>query len=105
MAQAIGQFSGADQPEDELFTFDFVNDLPLGDTITDAVWAISVAVGVDPTVDDRAVGDPTVFGTRVTQQAAGFLPGVRYVMACLITTAMGSTLELWAYLDGETVGC
>lgn len=105
MAQAIGQFSSADQGENELFTFDFVNDLAPGDSIASAVWEITVAVGVDADVADRAVGDPTIFGTRVTQRASGFLPGVQYVMACTITTTMGNDLELWSYLDGQTVGC
>ncbi len=101
MAQAVGSFSGANQPENELFTLDFVNDLPGGDSIR----TCSVASGTDAHPADRLVGSPTVFGTRVTQRASGFLPGVQYVMACVVMTAMGSELELWAFLPGEAVGC
>jgi hypothetical protein len=105
MAQAIGQFSIANQPESDLFTFDFVNDLPADDAVTAATWACTVASGVDADAADRLVGSPTLFNTRVSQRGAGFLPGVQYVMACTATTRQGNTLVLWAYLDGGVVGC
>lgn len=109
MAQAIGQFSSANQPESELFTFDFVNDLTPGDSILASpapVWGLTVAVGSDPNAQMyRLFGLPTLSGTRVTQAAGGFLPGVRYVMTCVVSTASGLKLELWAYLDGQVVGC
>lgn len=105
MAKAIGCFSAADQSEVDLYTLDFVNDLIPGDAIDTAAWACTVAVGTDPDASSYLLGTPTIFGTKVTQKAGGFLPGIKYVMTATVATRQGLSLVLWAYLLGETIGC
>lgn len=105
MARAIGDFSSANTPETDLFTLDFVNDLVAGDSVVSATWTISVLVGTDNAADSYKIGDPTVFGSKVTQKAAGFLPGVEYCMTAQATTQFGLTPILWAPIQGEAIGC
>lgn len=104
MAKAVGCFSLADVGSD-LFTFDFANRLVAGDSIASASWVVTVADGADPDVGSIAIGSPTIFETKVTQKAAGFLPGVTYTMQANVVTNLGLTPNLWANITGETVGC
>jgi hypothetical protein len=106
VARAVGNFSPTNPPESELFTFDFVNDLRPGDSIASVTsWTNSVVEGVDPNVAGTVVGAATIFGTKVTQRMKNWAPGVIYSSCCLVHTAFGDDLDLWALCPDEAVGC
>lgn len=105
-SKAVGDFSTTTAVQSELFSLDFTYDLQPGDALTTAtpVWDCTVASGVDADPQSH-ISEPTIFGARATCRGASFDPTVMYVLACTVTTVLGNTIQLWAYLTCEEVGC
>jgi hypothetical protein len=100
-------YSPSDNPENELYGLDFVNDLPSGDTISTASWTCTNADDTqvtDPNPSSRLVAGPFIAGTVSTARFSGFLTGVKYTLQATVTTSQGNTLNLFTHVTAETVG-
>lgn len=93
-------FDPSDIGESERFSFDFINDVEAGDTITGATWTCGVAA-ISEGADDGAAacinGPPVFTGTKTTQRVSGLKAGVTYVLRADVTTAKGDLVALWAH--------
>lgn len=100
-------YSPSDNPENELYGLDFVNDLPSGDSIATAAWTCSNANDTqvtDPTPSARIIAGPFISGTVTTARVSGLLTGVKYVLQATVTTTQGNTLILFTHVTAEVVG-
>ena len=91
-------FSEVNVGEKIPLTFDFVNDIPEGPTITSVVWACAVATGNDPNASDCIIGDPLIEGTKVTQEFYNFKAGVKYLVTATVTLSDGSKYVLYSHV-------
>jgi hypothetical protein len=95
-------FDHADPMESERFSFDFINDMQLGDTITAAMWACSVAAKSMLDDPDAAlcVNGPAVFSsTQTSQRVMNMRPGTTYVLTASVRTAALDILTLWSHVE------
>jgi hypothetical protein len=95
-------FDPADTGESERFTFDFINDLEKGDTITGVVWSCEVAAKSalpDPTAPSRVDGPAEYLGTRTSQRISGLLAGVTYALTATVTTNKNDIVMLWSHVE------
>ena len=90
-------FEGKLLSETVLETFDFTSRLALSETISTAAVTATVYSGVD-TASNQVVGTAAITGQKVTQKIGGGLLGVTYLLKCSITTSLGQTLSLSAFL-------
>jgi len=79
-------FSPKTPAAEEFFGFNFVKQLPAGETISSAEWTITVKQGVDPNPSAMLSGSPVISGTKVTQKIVGCVDGVQYCLTCTATT-------------------
>lgn len=84
--------------ESVIATFDFTSRLSASETISTASVAASVFAGTDASPSSVISGAATISGQKVTQKIVGGVLGVMYFLVCTITTSLGQTLELSAYL-------
>lgn len=94
-------FDAADPLESEVYTFDFVKDLPTGETIASAVWTCTVAADSD--ADDAAAssrlsGSPTVIGKKTSHRLLGLVAGVKYLLQAVATTNTGNVIALHSHV-------
>lgn len=87
-----------------------MNDLVEGETLTLAIWDLSVREGVDPDPGSHLIEAPalvtpdgTTAQTATMQRIAGLLPDVRYTVRAVVTTSLGNKLSLWSHIQGEPV--
>jgi hypothetical protein len=84
--------------ETEAFTADFAGGvtprLGTGETITSAVWSVSVVTGVDASPSAMLSGSLAISGAKVTQMITGGVAGVVYRLICTALTSAGQTLVL-----------
>jgi hypothetical protein len=95
-------FDPTDAGESERYSFDFVNDLQVGDAIAAAVWTCEVAaksVGADAGAASRIDGPPVFTGTKTTQRVSGMVPGVIYCLTATVTTNLLDTVSLWSHVE------
>lgn len=85
-------FSPKRSSEAEVFTVDLSQLLGAGETITSAVWSISVVDGSDPNPGVMISGGTSITGARVSQIIAGGVPFVTYAPTCTVQTSAGQTL-------------
>lgn len=83
------------------FIWDFVSSLGPGETILQAVLSASTYMGNDTTPASIVGGPAVVSGTQVYQLILGGLVGQIYGVTCTITTSLGQTLAMSAYLAIE----
>lgn len=103
--KAQGQLSPSNPGENEVYAFDFVNDLLPGEALSGiTTWSIAVVSGVDADPTSHLSGAPLVSGTESSQRIAGLLGSVVYVIAATVQTTFGNTLELWAFLPCYPLG-
>jgi hypothetical protein len=101
MPYAGNDFSPTDPLEESPYAFDFANSLADGDTITATEWACALAeanAGTDADPGTRILGDASSEGSVSTQTCGTFQAGCIYVLTAAVTTALGATLTLWAYV-------
>ena len=110
MAYAGRDFSPAEQAESQTYGLDFVNDLAEGESVTAAVWELTVREGEDPNPGSHLVGPPvlvtptgTTVQTATMQRIKGLLPDVRYTVRAVVLTSASNTLSLWSHIQGEPV--
>jgi len=79
--------------------FDFISRLAVGETISSQQVSASVYSGTDPNPSSLINGAASVQNsTQVWQLLAGGLVGCIYELLCTITTSLGQTLQISAYL-------
>ena len=79
-------------------TFDFTSRLAASETISTAVVTASVYSGTDAAPSSVISGTATISGQKVTQKVTAGTLGVIYTLLCTITTSLGQTLSLTAFL-------
>jgi hypothetical protein len=99
MPRANQDFSPLDPAalETSTFTFDFVNFLGTGETISTATWSIASLLGIDASPSSRLVGTTSVNGTQVLQRIGTGVAGETYRITATITTSASQTLTLYAH--------
>lgn len=96
------EFDVSEADENEVYGFDFINDLANGETITGATFSIAVKSGTDPTPNARLSGGPFLTSTTIAvQRIVGLLNGVVYIVKCLATTTSGNTISLFSHIRGR----
>lgn len=103
-------FSVSDQDENEIYSFDFVNDLSTGELLVGSpppVWTIAVVSGTDAAANSRLSGSPSVVNgpggvlTATSQRIVGLVPGVRYLLRANVNTSQGNAKTLYSHVLGE----
>lgn len=103
--KAQGQFSAANPGENEVYAFDFTNDLQPEEALSGITsWTIGTVSGSDPNANTRLSGAPDITDNLSNQRITGLLPNVVYVVAASVQTTFGNTLELWAFLPCYALG-
>ena len=94
----IGQdFSPTNPAENEIYSFDFVNDLGTGESITSvASVALTVFQGTDGNPSSHLSGGASVSGTVVSQRLANLVSGVTYTFSITVNTSLSNVLELFS---------
>jgi hypothetical protein len=98
-------FDPIDTAESKVLGFDFAPLLRSGDSIA-SVLSMTCALhsGVDAQPSIRALGSPTIVpsdssgaaASGVAQMFGNMVAGASYVLTCVVTTAGGETLDIWA---------
>lgn len=81
-----------------LQTFDFTSCMATPETISTKSVTCTVYQGTDASPSSVISGAATNSGQVVTQKLAGGTLGVMYELLCTITTSLGQTLQMSAYL-------
>ena len=91
-------FEGKLSAETIIETFDFKSRLAASETISTASTVCTVYAGTDASPSSVISGAATISGQTVTQKVTAGTEGVVYILACTITTSLGQTLVIDAYL-------
>lgn len=98
---AGNNFGDASPNEGDDYAFDFVRDIG-GNTITGAEWFCELVTGNDPApssgVGSHLVGGPVFSGSITAQRVSGLIAGNIYRLRAVVTTDVGSTLELYSHV-------
>lgn len=78
--------------------FDFISDLAAGETISSPVVTATVYSGVDASPSSILSGGASVSGTKASQLVKAGVVGTIYELLCRVTTSLGQTLNIAAYL-------
>jgi hypothetical protein len=73
-------------------TWNFLGQIPFGQTISTPVVTISLYSGDDPSISGMALGSPSVSGADVTQKVQSGNPGAIYRLRCTVTASGGAIL-------------
>lgn len=87
--------------ETKKLTFDFLSELGVSETISNASVSASVYSGTDATPSSIVSGSASISGSVVTQAITAGTAGVQYILACSATTSAGQILIITAYLTVE----
>jgi|SRR5687768_3917245 len=82
-------FTDADVGEEEFYGFNFIKDIPAGETIDSVEFFLRSYPNSasDPDAQTRLLGSPIIIGTRAIQKIKIEVGGVRYKLKCIATTA------------------
>ena len=80
------------------YSFDFVNQLASGETLSNPVVTAAVYQGTDPSTSGIVSGSASVSGTTVTQLITAGLDNVTYVLIFEADTSNSQTLQAVALL-------
>jgi hypothetical protein len=72
--------------ETEVFTFDYVHNLAVGEAIQSALITVQVLDGTDANPVSMVLGGASINGTQVMQRLQGGVAGVYYRIICTATT-------------------
>jgi hypothetical protein len=104
-------FDVANPSESEIFSFDFVNELGSGETIS-SVSSITLAVfqGTDNNPNGHLSGGSSISGTTVSQRIGGsgapagnMIAGVTYTFQITINTSLANILTLYSRIPCRAV--
>lgn len=84
--------------ESPVYTADFISSMLPNETILTGVVVASVFSGTDPNPTAIISGIAGASGTRLSQRITGGVLGVIYELLYIITTSLGNTIEISAYL-------
>lgn len=84
--------------ETAIETFDFTSRLAATETISSASTTATVYSGTDASSSSVISGSATIAGQKITQKVTAGVEGVTYLLTCAITTSLGQTLNLSAFL-------
>jgi hypothetical protein len=88
----VGSFAPySDVGEDEVFSFDFVNELQPGETISSVQWTVS------DTNIAQAQGAPVFDGSVVSQRLRSLKSGT-VQLGCYVKTSLGNRIHLYGDL-------
>lgn len=79
-------------------TFDFTSRLTSTETLSTASVAATVYSGTDPSPSSIISGSSTISGQKITQKVTAGTLGVVYKLLATVTTSLGQTLQLAAFL-------
>jgi hypothetical protein len=102
-------FPVANPSDFQPYTLDFVNDLPVGQYVQNAVVTMTLFDGTDPNPNSHVIGSPQVtpngagINTMVLQRVGGMLAGNIYSINMVATSNQGFTMELYALIPCEAV--
>lgn len=91
-------FEGKLLSESPIETFDFTSRLTAAETISTAAVSCVSYSGTDTNAAAVISGTASISGKKVTQKVTGGVLGVTYNLRCTITTSLGQTLALSAFL-------
>lgn len=74
-------------------TFDYVQALASGETISTSNWSVEVVEGVDGNPSAMLAGAPGINGTKVSHLIQGGIDGVLYCIIGSVDTSLGQTIE------------
>ena len=69
------------------YEFNFNDKLQFGETISGASVSATVFSGIDATPAALILGTPTIVGGVVTQNIQGGVPGVIYLLSCVVAAS------------------
>lgn len=107
MAYTGKDFTDAEVGEEEFYGFNFVKDLPAGETIVAAEFFLTSypSKNSDPDSQTRLIGDPLIAGTRVVQRIKIEVGGIRYKLKCKVTTSITASKPiLFSYINVNSEG-
>jgi hypothetical protein len=83
----VPAFSEKRIDEDKTYSFDFVNELASGETISGATFTATVFLGTDASPSSIVSGSASTSGTVASQMIVDGVEGVTYLLECEITTS------------------
>ena len=92
------QLNAKNAGETVIEVFDFTSQLGSSETISTAVVTATVYSGSDASPSSIISGSAAISGQKVTQKVTAGVEGVTYLLVCAITTSLGQTLDLSAFL-------
>lgn len=78
----------------EFFSFDFRWQLAVAETISSAVWTVTVLSGTDAAPSAMKSGNPVIAGSKVSHLIIGGIAGVKYCMECKAATNAGQEIVI-----------
>lgn len=99
-------YSPANTVENEVFTYDWVNDLAEGELPTGTTCALEVSpqsLGTDPSPSSHLIGSATTTGTVASQRIFGLLPNVLYIIEWTATTTLANTKFAYSHIPGDQI--
>ena len=75
-----------------IFTFNFQDQLAVGETISSASVAATVYSGTDASPSSLISGADSISGAEVSQVITGGVAGVTYVLTCTAVTSTSHTI-------------
>lgn len=87
-------FDPKDPAAREFFSFEFRWQLASGETISSAVWTVTVLSGTDANPSAMLSGAAVIAGSRVSHLIIGGVVGVKYCIECKATTSAGQEIVL-----------
>jgi hypothetical protein len=91
-------FSPQEPDEINTLSFDFVNELAVGENISSVVWSCEVVAGSDAAAATRLVGAGSVNGSKVSHRVGNLVAGMGYRIRAAATTSLGNVLALWSHV-------
>jgi hypothetical protein len=89
----VPAFSEKRIDEDIKISFDFVNQLSSGETLSVAVVRATVFQGTDASPSAIVYGTSSITGTIATQMIVDGVEGVTYLLECEVLTSGGQTIH------------
>lgn len=84
--------------ETRSYAFDFTSALGTTETISTKILTAAVYSGTDANPSAIISGSASSSGSIVTQKVTAGTSGVIYALTCTVTTSLGQTLVLMAFL-------